>query len=789
MCFPRKELETFYSDEQGRLSAEVVAHLVTCARCLDEVNRILGLPMLADRYASDLTGKDTRRKGGPGGGSSGAGGGGLRASLGRYVRRAQQVYRHEPQELCVAVNGYLQSTQKISSEQSELTLVVDTAEQIGFVEVFSEQGIRLLLLNVEPLPTGAVRQDARVDLSEGRTLDASLSFSGAWPTVHVAYHDPHAQDLTELTSEDLIVGPSMPRKELDTGATVDSSIQETNLPITHSSEGNLSRLREWSKRVFQTGFWLRPGTVTALFALVLIAGLLLVWRSKTPAALTAGDLLQRATQAEEISLTRPDTVVHRTLQIEARRGSLEGEVLSSQRVEVWQSAARGVTARRLYDADGRLVAGEWTNKDNVATFYHHGARPELRLANPTESQLDSDHIWQLSPSAKEFTALVGGPQGLRLEERANHYALNFDSVSPSPKQKLVRATLVMGRDDLHAVEQTLVVQQGAELRAYRISETSFERRSVNAVAPAVFEPEPELLETDSGIRGHGDTETLAASPRLAVPVSVLATPELEVEVLRLLNSAGGDLSDQVSVSRTTDGRLRVEGTVETARRKADILHALSPVNDHPAIAIHIDTVAEAEQKEAKTKKAPTTIELQQVEIARTALPIEPELRGYLASRGVSASQYDQEIARFASRVMRRSLQARLYARTLKQTMNRFSPDDLRALTPEARQKLMSLIREQATSLSRELAALSNELQLVVPGVGSSSGSEQLDAQSDADLLRAVNRLGELVAHADEAVRASFSISSEGGGAAPVKEAAFWRSLESAEGLAQKLSRP
>jgi RNA polymerase sigma factor (sigma-70 family) len=189
-CFSRKQLADFYtSDNAGALTVENLAHIVTCAKCLDEVNRIVGLPLLAERYTTDPIGKDTRKKGGPGG-SSGKGGSGVKESLKTYLRRSQQVYRHEPQELCVAVNGYLQSTQTINSQLNELTLVVDTTEQIGFVEVFSEQGVRLLLLNVEPLPAGPVRQDARVELSEGRTLDASLSFSGAWPTLHVVYQDP-----------------------------------------------------------------------------------------------------------------------------------------------------------------------------------------------------------------------------------------------------------------------------------------------------------------------------------------------------------------------------------------------------------------------------------------------------------------------------------------------------------------------------------------------------------------------------------------------------------------------
>ena len=791
-CFSRKQLDELYAtDGEHGLSVGALAHIATCANCLDEVNRILGLPLLAKRYASDTVGKDTRKKGGPGGGFSGKGGTGLKESLKSYVRRSQQVYRHEPQELCVAVNGYLQSTQKISSALSELTLIVDTSEQIGFVEVFSEQGVRLLLLNVEPLPIGSVRQEARVELSERRTLDASLSFGGAWPTLQVIYQDPLAQESQEqLRGEDLLIAPASV-SAASTSETKDSSDLEVMSPAAAHPRSMLPRqVSEWSRRLLEPAFWLRPSTITAVFAVLLIGVLALLWRSKPAAPVTAADLLQRATQMEEVATTRTDTVIHRSFQIEERRGSLDGDVLTVQRVELWQSAAKGIAARRLYDSGGRLLAGEWINKDNVATVYHHGAKPQIQLRNP-QTAIRSSDIWQLSPSAKDFSTIVREPATLRFEERANHYVLTLENSSSSAQHTLIRATLIIGRDDLHATEETLVIQDevsdpqtaisNPQFRFYRISETSFERRSLNAVAPAVFEPEPVLLGEVERTKGEEKTKDSSVVAASAPPI--LATPELEVEVLRLLNSAGGDLSDQVTVTRTSDGRLHVDGTVETSARKAEILRALSSVANHPAVKISVGTVAEAEKRQSSAG-TPKQIELRQVQIAKGALPIEPELRRYFTGKGLSSDQIDQEIPKFASRIMRRSLQARLYARTLKQTVNRFSPNDLRALTPEGKQKLMALIREQAANLHRELSAMRGELQAVVPG--SVVVVEQMETTSDADLLRASNRLGEFVSQLDESVRASFSLSSEGSGAAPVRDAQFWRSLKSAESLAAQL---
>jgi hypothetical protein len=202
------------------------------------------------------------------------------------------------------------------------------------------------------------------------------------------------------------------------------------------------------------------------------------------------------------------------------------------------------------------------------------------------------------------------------------------------------------------------------------------------------------------------------------------------------------------------------------------------------VSIAVETIAEASKRQRPTPTGP--LEVQRVDIAKSAMPIESDLRRYLSSKGIPSDQLDTEISRFADRVMRRSLKARLYARTLKQTLNRFSPEDLRTLTPESRQKLLALIREQALSLTHEIAALRGDLRAVVSEVDSSA-VEQIEITNDADLFRAVNRLGELVSQLDEAVRVSFSISSDGSTTAPITEPQFWRVLKSTESLAAEIA--
>ena len=72
-----------------------------------------------------------------------------------------------------------------------------------------------------------------------------------------------------------------------------------------------------------------------------------------------------------------------------------------------------------------------------------------------------------------------------------------------------------------------------------------------------------------------------------------ASADLEVEVLRLLHEARADLGEQISATIGADGLLHVTGIVDTAERKAEIMRALQPVMNHPAVRIEIQTVADA----------------------------------------------------------------------------------------------------------------------------------------------------------------------------------------------------
>lgn len=780
-CLSPEQFDSLYGPgSETLISCESLAHIVSCQGCLDHVNRIHGMTLLSERYAVDTMGKDDSSKGG--GTGRGTGGGGEHMSVTKCRRRAREVFEHRPQELHISVNGFIQGSQTVNSEQSEQTLDIDMAEQIGFVEVFSEQETRLLFLDVEPPPSGSVEQRTRVEFSNERTLELTLSFRGPWPTLHTIYRDPLLKSERETESE--LEGESNAEKgQLGDGEIVSEPARSPRARFSVSRR----LLRQWLRIVGNRNFWLRPGIVTAIVALLLIIAVLSLYRRGQPLAVTAFDLLQRSTQAEQTIASRPDTVVHQTLQLEEISSS--GDLIARNRVEVWQSGERGVMARRLYNEKNRLVAGDWRRSDGVQTLYQHDVRPQLQLApDKRQSTIAFESVWEQSLSAKDFSSLIGGAERARVEEGSDAYVIRYAShLEQGDAKGLIRAALVIRRKDLHPFEQRLTVSDGKEVRDYRLTETSFERRASSAVEPSVFEPEPELLGSAKSVTRDSKPETLALATGPNPPTPVVASAELEVEVLRLLHQAQADMGEQVSVTRGPDGMLRVEGIFETTQRKGEILRALQLVIDNPAVTVDVQTVAEALKRQSQPRQPAGQVSIQPPEAIANSVAVEEELRRYFAAKGFKGSQIDDEVRRLSNRMLDQSREAMAHAWALKRLADRFSPAQLADLDKEARNKWLSMIGEHAQALLQGTASLRQELQVILSNQTSDS-PEEIELSNDRDLSRAVERLFDLCSQYTQVVRSAFIISSENTTDQVIRTGQFWRSLKRAESLATKIQK-
>lgn len=786
-CLPLEHLEKLYVEgDASGIDHATLGHIVSCPQCLDEVNRLLDLPLLSERFPTDTLGTDTRSKGGGGGGASGTGGGQVsERDMQRCRKRARDVFEHRPLELCIAVNGHLMAAQKVASELSEQTLSINVAEKIAFIEIFSEQDIRLLLVCVEELsPDGSDKRSARVLLSDDRILEATLSANNPCPTLRVIYSDPSLNAESAAQSHETVGADTIPQLAPAAFAQ-DKTPASEHQPHLRGVPNALARF--WHSFI-NPGFWLRPGTITTLIALMLVGALLLT-RTQAP-RVNAADILRRSTIAEETIAANPKIVLHRTINLEERRAH-GGELLARHRIEIWQSAAHGIRLRRIYDQQNGLVAGEWTKTDGTSTIYRRGTEPQARTAPDVAAGaiLETGELWRLDASARDFNALVARSAPVTIQERASTYVLNHSSGASGDAQRLVRATLTLNKSDLRAIEQTLVVRRDGDEREYKFTEAGFEQKDANTVSLNLFQPDAELLgqighEGDAGKRSGAANVSHPSGLPNAQPAERVASPELEIEVTYLLNQIKANLGEQVTMTRITGGALRVEALVETERRKEEILRALAPVINNPAVKVEVNTVAEAVKRQQREQSKPRdATAVREVEVASNRIPADTELRAYFSARLVGDA-IDEEINRYAGRVMNRSRQALLRASALKSLVKRFSPAEMHGLAPEAHAKWLTMIREHALAYRREVATLKQELRAVFGGSGESANA----AVSEANLAEAAERLLQLSYATDEAVRSAFTISSDVRTAAAIKSGQFWRSLAEAEKLADAIQR-
>jgi RNA polymerase sigma factor (sigma-70 family) len=791
-CLSQQELhEAYAGGNEETLTTAKLAHLVSCAKCLDVANELLGLPLLAERYRNDSTERQEPPDDANGGGASGGG----PTELGRKLaQRLRETHEHKPQELRIAVNGLLVSSLKVNAELSELDLNLAPEDPIEFVEIFSEQGIQLLFFSINS--TGPrYEQWARIELSGSRLLEATFEDESG-PSLHVVYKDPLANQAhvsSEITKTN---DSSSPLTVVSDAHVLRAGFTKLTGTLRHmltnsaerrtergsvGSDFHLSSLNEFSSR--QPSAW---RVAFIVLACVVVTASFLLFKASLSRELSATILLERAALAEQATQKSVDHISHRFINLEERR-SAEGAIVARRKIELWQHNANGNSARRLYDDGNHLIAGAWQKSDGARTVFHHGSKPRsgTTLAAPADLLLNLEDIWQLEPSPQSFRSLTGDPAVVEVEERSTTYVLTYERTRTIGASRLLKATLTLNKSDLHAIEQTLLVQRGDELREYRFVEASAELLPEKAVAPSVFEIEPELTGGVAEPGRPGDwasrdltTSRVPPSPSASAPPP--ASAELEVDVAYLLNRAKADRNEQVTLTRSVGGSLRVEGIVDSAERKQEFLGALAPVSNNPAVKIEIRTVAEAMQRPI----TPGPVSIQETEETANTVAADDDLRAYFERRA-SADPTDDAIRKYSSRVVKRAYDALFHAIELKRLSNRFANVDMQTVAPGAREKWLDMLHEHATAFARETAALRQEIQPVFFPGASDAGSEGGAITSDAELARAIERLHKLALSNNEAVRSAFTTSSQSSAVA-VKSAAFWQALFKAEELAKKI---
>ena len=107
----------------------------------------------------------------------------------------------------------------------------------------------------------------------------------------------------------------------------------------------------------------------------------------------------------------------------------------------------------------------------------------------------------------------------------------------------------------------------------------------------------------------------------------------------------------------------------------------------------------------------------------------------------------------------------------------------------AKQKWLQMVREHASAVRREGAALHQELRPVFSPAAEQAGPPPAGVIADeADLIARAARLLELCSAVDPAVREAFSVSARPTTPSQIKSQEFWRALAGFQALAAQIER-
>lgn len=543
--------------------------------------------------------------------------------------------------------------------------------------------------------------------------------------------------------------------------------------------GRRNRLLSW-QRFFNfsevsnfSPVWMRA-FVGSIVAMLLIVAL--IFQLVTVQTVSASELLEKsiATQTEQIGAT-VQAVVYQKLQVKRQNAP-------AVKWEIWQD-----TTHQRYR---QLVSYSTAGDENVEKTKTDTLRDisEIMRTNGMDPQhplsATSFRVWRDSLSDKTDEVSRG-----ESETGSKFLSLKTVNRATTNAGQISEAVLKVRESDWHPIAKTLLVKTPIGEDIYELTELEFQVNSLSAYSPEFFneptapqvavvapkvDPSPAVSESPSPLANTKPSPAEIIKPETTAP-KVFATTDLEVEVLRLLNQAQADLGEQITVQRETDGLLYVRGIVETPQRKNEILGALESVKNNPAVRLEISTVAEAIAKEKNNQQQPKQIE--SVETQSMVIAAENDLIERLGSAEAAHS--------FAGQTVNLSARGLNRAFALKRLVAQFKPEELRQMSPEARAKLLALVRQHAAAFQQDIQNLRGKLKQVFdePNV---SASAVMNIGDITDVPRAIEELLELASINDRAVRSAMTVSAGNTQLTVIKTAQFWKSLKTAEGLAAKL---
>ncbi len=676
-CIQDEIIEARYGNACTPMEASELAHVVGCPRCLEKINVVLGLPRLATRFPADAIDRDSGGNEPP---ASGNGGNDL-----TLKRKIQDTYEHQPRKLQIAVDGEICAAQRVSLAHNELQVKLNPLEKPSFLEVFSDQGIRLLYLQLDnSVPDKLTPNHAMAELSDGRSIELQFSLSRGAAVACATYSDPYIPEFLD-DEADVRAG----RKAASTPVFASPD----RVPLAQSVRSLVRRVRSLLSRRPR----LLPLSIGVVLASIGIFVLQNTVRNTSPSivpGMTAPELLAQS-KAHEDARISAGGAVHSVFSLTTLSGT--GAILDTQRVERWDSLHPKRSALRLLDKKGALIAGRWRDQQGKITHYVKGRVPQQDQA-ARQSDASFQNAWELIPGADVLSTWKGLEDQTTTNRTGNDNELRYERAAPRTGSGIVRASLVLDASSVQPIREDMVLDEGGTTREYRFERLTYEIVPASQLQDSDFLPQSELATIHSGLNGTAD---LAAQ-----------RTELMLSALELVDRFGPDAAEALDLERLPDGRVQLSGVVPTNQERDAIHRALMslPANGQLLVALHSGEEPVEPAPRQKPVQAESTAP---VPVEEERIPFDPTIRASLISQGLTGNDLEARIRKIASAAVNDVASVHRNAWSLRQiAAEDFSFYDLQKLRREDRMRWIALLNTHARSLQQHLALLSHDLSFL-----------------------------------------------------------------------------
>jgi hypothetical protein len=497
--------------------------------------------------------------------------------------------------------------------------------------------------------------------------------------------------------------------------------------------------RSWRETLSLRGWGVPVFSALAAVVLAAISFQFAVSRKAAP-GLSVGEVLSKAESGEQVGLRQAKQPV--TFQkVQIRVG---GNTYSRS---IYRDEINGRHVAKLESAAGHI-----SEKDSV------------RALSPLEQTFaDAKLDWEapLSPSR-----LSGWRSSLReKEDRVRSGQTTTEVATATPEGPISEAKVTFRNADFHPISESLRMRDNSVVEIaeldYKVLELGHLKADLfnSEPAPLFTTPAPRLEESQDGDKGLA----------------------LELEVMKGLDHANALMGEQISIERRRDS-VDVRGVLDGKQRRDEILMALGPAVKNPALRLDLAVPGET----ARTPRSAVHETVEGVEEFQRA-PADGSLREFFARKSVTGETTEEEVERFTDDVSHHSQSAKAHALALRQIAQRFSADELRAMSPEEHRQWHDMLKSHAGAVLNETRLMQENLEPIFRANAEDKRSLAPSLKSDADLVYAAVKLSDLTTSNDSAVWHSFAASTQASNVTLVCLPEFWESLLDAEILAQEIS--